>query len=167
MHHKEGGHMKSVYVVSSLAIALTAYGTTVRAQSEQDGQGVQAEQTDQAKRPATADELSGPMVIRQATGLDNTEIVLANGESIGKIDEIVHSNVDGDFYGVLEVDGILDDGEAKRRIVALEDLEYDVDEDRLYLSSSRNVEDLAEFDAELYSEIDNETTVQIRSRAGA
>jgi hypothetical protein len=107
------------------------------------------------------------MVVRQATGLDDTEVVLANGDSIGKIDEIVHSNIDGDFYGVLEVGGIFGIGEAKRRIVALEDLEYDADENRLYLSSSRNVEELAEFDAELYSETDNETTVQIRSRGGA
>ena len=144
-----------------------AYGTAVEAQSERDSQGDQAKQTEQDSRSAPADELSGPMVIRQATGLDDTEIVLENGDSIGKIDEIVHSNVDGDFYGVLEVDGVLDAGESKRRIVALEDLEYDVDEDRLYLSASRNVEELAEFDAELYSEIDNETTVQIRSRAGA
>jgi hypothetical protein len=107
------------------------------------------------------------MLVRQAKGLDGTEIVLANGESIGKIDEIVHSNIDGDYYGVLEVGGILGIGEAKRRIVALEDLEYEADEDRLYLSSSQKVEELAEFDAELYSEIDNETTVQLRSRAGA
>ena len=68
---------------------------------------------------------------------------------------------------MFEVGGILGIGETKRRVVSLEDLEYDADEDRLYLSLSQKVEELAEFDAELYLEIDNETTVQLRSRAGA
>jgi hypothetical protein len=160
--------MKCIHTGSVLAIALAGYGTAVEAQApQQAGQDVQQEQTERASQSVTADELSGPMVVRQATGLDDTEVVLANGDSIGKIDEIVHSNIDGDFYGVLEVGGVLGIGEAKRRIVALEHLEYDADENRLYLSSSQNVEELAEFDAELYSEIDNETTVQIRSRASA
>jgi hypothetical protein len=160
--------MKDIITGGLCVIALAGYGAAIQAQSSQEaGQEAQAGQTERASEAVKVDELAGPMVVRQAKGLDNTEVVLANGDSIGKIDEIVHSNIDGDFYGVLEVGGILDVGESKRRIVALEDLEYDPEEKRLYLSATENVEELAEFDAELYSEIDNETTVQIRSRAGA
>jgi hypothetical protein len=159
--------MTSICTGGFLAIALIGSGTAVQAQSQQASQRVQAEVSERTSPSLTADELAGPMVVRQANGLDGNEIVLAAGDSIGKIDEVVYSNIDGDFYGVIEVDGILDVGEVERRIVALADLEYDADEDRLYLSPSRKVEELAEFDAELYSEIDNETTVQIRSRTGS
>lgn len=158
--------MKGIITGGLLAIALAGYGTAVQAQSPREAsEDSQAKQPEGANQGVTVDELAGPLVVRQATGLDDTEVVSANGETIGKIDEVVHSNIDGDFYGVIEVDGVLDIGETKRRVVALKDLEYDTDENRLYLSSSRNVEELAEFDAELFSEIDNETTVQIRSRS--
>ena len=107
------------------------------------------------------------MIVRQATGLADLEVMSANGDSIGEIDEVVYSNVDGEFYGVLEVSGILGIGDVQR-LVALNDLEFDPNEERLYLSSSPDLEEaLAEFDPELYSETENETTVQIRSRKDA
>ncbi len=160
--------MKTVYTGGFLAIALIGSGAAaVQAQPQEASQRVQAEASERTSPSLTADDLAGPMVVRQANALDDHEIVLADGNSIGKIDEVVYSNIEGDFYGVIEVGGILDIGEVERRIVALEDLEYDADEDRLYLSSSRDVEELAEYDAELYSETDNETTVQLRSRTGS
>jgi hypothetical protein len=167
--------MKRIYTASFLAIALSGYGAAVQAQDQaprQPAPGAQAEPTEPAgpsvtaDQSVTADELSGPMIARQATGLDDIEVLSANGESIGEIDEIVHSNVDGKYYGVLEVGGILGVGETER-LIDLDHVEFDAEEERLYLSSSQNVEELAEFDPELFSEIDNETTVQLRSRGDA
>jgi hypothetical protein len=156
--------MKCIYTGSILAIALSSYGTVVQAQApQQAGQDAHAKQTESASQSSTADQLPGEFIARQATGLADTVVVSANGESIGEINEIVHSNVDGHYYGVLQVSGVLGIGETER-LIALEDLEYDADENRLYLSSSQKLEELAEFDMELFSEIDNETTVQLRMR---
>ena len=81
--------VKCIYTGGFLAIALIGSGTAVQAQSQQASQRVEAEAPERTSQSVTADELSGPMVVRQAKGLDGTEIVLANGDSIGKIDEIV------------------------------------------------------------------------------
>lgn len=153
--------MNRIYTGSLLAFVLIGFGTALYAQDP--GQAGHAEQAD---HPVTVEELPGELIARQATSLDGTEVVSENGDSIGEIDEVVHSNVDGKYYGVIDVGGFLGIGESER-LIALEDLEYDADEERLYLSPIRTVEDLAEFDMELFSESDNESTVQIRSRAGA
>lgn len=153
--------MNRIYTGSFLAIALTGYGTALYAQDPRP-----AGDAEQADHPITVEEMPGEMIARQATSLDGTEVVSENGDSIGEIDEIVHSTVDGKYYGIIDVGGFLGIGESER-LVALEDLEYDANEERLYLSPIRSVEGLAEFDMDLFDESDNESTVQIRSRASA
>jgi hypothetical protein len=133
-----------------------------RAQAGQPARSAQVAQP--AGQAARAGQASGAMVTRQATQLDDVVVVSASGEDIGEIDEIVRSSADGKHYGVLEIGGILGVGETEK-LVALEDLEYDADENRLYISASQNVEQLPDFDEELYTELDGEMTVQVRSRA--
>jgi hypothetical protein len=115
---------------------------------------------------ANADRASGAMVSRQATQLDDVVVVSASGDEIGELDEILRSDADGEYYGVLEIGGLLGIGETEK-LVALEDLEYDARENRLYMSERQNVEQLADYDEgeESYTELDGDMTVQVRARA--